>query len=378
MSAWLVALLLGSMLQAEPAPAGKVDAGKTFWQGQMCAFCHGPQGEGGWGPDLAGRALTIPQFSRALRQPWGLMPAYAESQVSDQSIADLQAYLTSLPRVAKPAPPRWRDPPPDAPAGQRIQSTFGCGQCHGPEMLVPRAWLLANDRPGARSDEEFGVSKDAGFPYFAKMVYDHSEKYPKGTMGNFSRDRLPEVLLREVYRFMLDAGLRVRIEAALAVGAPQGPNTTYTLTVANAGRARGPAVEDVTIAVRVPQGATVVSATGTGYKGVRPFAQLGLLPALAVAPGAFTLDIPERPKPDLTGDVAVWQVPRIAAAETQTYSVILSGAGPTADVLRAFEGSTVYWDKPGARLSATQLSYRDLRRPDKGDHVRITPPTLPR
>jgi mono/diheme cytochrome c family protein len=228
------------MLQAEQAPSGKADAGKVFWQGQMCNFCHGTAGEGGWGPDLAGRALTLAQFKRAIRQPWGLMPSYTESQVSDQSIADLHAFLTALPRVATPGPPRWRHPPPDAPAGQRIQSAFGCGQCHGPEMAVPRAWLLAADRPGGVPDEKFGVSKDAGFLYFAKMVYQHSEKYPTGTMGNFSKELLPEVLLREVYKFMLDAGLRVRMEAALAAGVPQGANTLYTLTVANVGRAGSP------------------------------------------------------------------------------------------------------------------------------------------
>ncbi len=379
MSTWLVALLLlVPMLQAEPVPAGKADAGKVFWQGQMCSFCHGTAGEGGWGPDLAGRALSVAQFKRALREPWGLMPAYTDTQVSDQSIADLHAFLTGLPRVEKLAPPRWRHPPPGAPEGQRLQSAYGCGQCHGPEMLVPRAWLLANDRPGGVPDAEFGVSKDAGFSYFAKMVYDHSEKYPKGTMGSFSRDRLPEVLLREIYRFMLDAGLRVRMEAALAVGTQQGANTTYTLTVANVGRPKGPTVEDLTIFVRVPPGTTVVSATGTGYKGVRPLAQLGLTPALQAAPGAFTSEIPERPKPDLGGDVAVWQVPRIVAEEKQIYTVTLSGAGPTPAVLQAFEGSTVYWDKPGTRLSPTQLVYRDLRRPDKGDHLRITLPPPPK
>ena len=74
---------------------------------------------------------------------------------------------------------------------------------HGPEVAVPRAWLLAADRPGAVPDTEFGVSKDAGFPYFVKMTYQHSEKYPTGTMGNFSRDLLPGVLMMEIYRFML-------------------------------------------------------------------------------------------------------------------------------------------------------------------------------
>lgn len=379
MSRWFVALSLALILWPEQIQAQNADAGKTFWQSQMCGFCHGAAGEGGWGPDLAGRALTLPQFARAIREPWGLMPAYTRSQVSDQSIADLHAFLSGLPAVAQPGAPRWRHPPAGAPEGQRLQSAFGCGQCHGPEMAVPRAWLLADDRPGGVPDAEFGVSKDAGFPYFAKMVYQHSEKYPKGTMGNFSRDRLPEVLLREIYRFMLDAGLRIRMEAALAAGRPQGANTTYTLSVTNLGRAKGPAAENMTIFIRVPRGTTVSSATGAGYKGVRPLAQLGLTPAVTAAPGAFGSGIPERPKPDLAGDVAVWEVPRIAAAEKQTYTLTLSGQGPPAEVLRGFAGSTVHWAKPGVRMSSPQLVFRDLRLPDKGDHAAVSlPPPPPR
>jgi len=211
------------------------------------------------------------------------------------------------------------------------------------------------------------------------MVYQHSEKYPTGTMGNFSRELLPEVLLREVYKFMLDAGLRVRMEAALAAGIQEGANTAYTLTVANVGRAKiGPTAEDVTIFIRIPPGATVISAAGAGYKGVRPLAQLGLSPALALAPGAFTAEIPQRPKPDLSGDVAVWEVPRIAAAEKREYTVTLAGATPSAAVFQGFGGSTVHWAKPGTRMGASQLAYRDLRIPDKGDHLRIALPPPPK
>lgn len=379
MSTWLIALLVVPMLQAEKAPTGKADAGKAYWQEQMCQFCHGTAGEGGWGPDLAGRALSLAQFKRAIREPWGLMPAFTETQVNDQAIADLHAFLTGLPQAAKPGPPRWRHPPSGAPEGQRLQSAFGCSQCHGPEMAVPRAWFLADDRQGAVPDAEFGVSKDTGFPYFARMVYQHSEKYPTGTMGNFSRDLLPEVLLREIYRFMLDAGLRVRMEAALTAGIQQGSHTTYTLNVANRGRVKsGPAVEEVTIFIRIPPGTTVVSSTGAGYKGVRPLEKLGLAPALAAAPGAFGSEIPQRPKPDLAGDVAVWEVPRIAAAEKRTYTLTLSGPGPTADVLRGFAGSTVSWGKPGIRMGPSQVAFRDLRLPDKGDHLRVALPPPPK
>jgi hypothetical protein len=30
----------GFLLGAEPAPVGKAEAGKTFWQAQMCQYCH--------------------------------------------------------------------------------------------------------------------------------------------------------------------------------------------------------------------------------------------------------------------------------------------------------------------------------------------------
>jgi hypothetical protein len=34
-------------------------------------------------------------------------------------------------------------------------------------------------------------------------------------MGNFSEDRLPEMVLRVIYQFMLDAGFRAPINASL-------------------------------------------------------------------------------------------------------------------------------------------------------------------
>src|ERR1700733_14867288 len=83
-----ITLAVPAFLPAAPAPVGKADAGKVFWQAQMCQYCHGVDGEGAWGPDLAGRGLSEAQIKHSLRQPYGLMPAYAETQVSDQAVAD--------------------------------------------------------------------------------------------------------------------------------------------------------------------------------------------------------------------------------------------------------------------------------------------------
>ncbi len=362
------------VLHAAPTPVGKAEAGKAFWQAQMCQYCHGVQAEGAWGPDLAARGLSEAQIKHALRQPYGLMPAYVETQVSEQTIADLQAFFSTLPKAEQFGPWRWQSPPASAPEGQRLQSAFGCGQCHEPELAIPRRWLG-------------GVGKDADFAYFSKQIYQHTVKYPQGRMGNFSEDRLPKMVLRVIYQFMLDAGFRAPINASLKVGAREDMNTTYALTVFNDGVAqRGLDAEDVTIFLKIPSGTKFVSETGAGFKGVLPLAQLGIAPSIANTPGRFDPapipKLPERPKPDFSGEVAVWKVPRIAAAETQTYTLTLlgptaemyriPGPGPTGQVFKGFEGSTVYWAKPGVRMGPPQLVYRDLRLPEKGDQVAVT------
>ena len=362
------------ILRAAPAPVGNANDGKAFWQAQMCQYCHGVQAEGAWGPDLAGRGISEAQMLRSLRQPYGLMPAYTETQVSEQTIANLLAYFSTLPRAEQFGPWRWQSPPADAPEGQRLQSAFGCGQCHEPELAIPRRWVG-------------GETKTADFDYFSKQIYEHTEKYPQGRMGNYSRERLPEMVLRVIYQFMLDVGLRAPINASLKAGPSEGANTTYTLNLFNDGVAeKGIDAEEVTIFLKIPPGAKFVGATGAGFAGVRPLAQLGIDPSIANTPGRFDPShnpkLPQRTKPDLSGDVAVWKVPRIAAAEKQTYTLTLSGPapeiytipgpGPTGQAFKGFEGSTVYWAKPGVRMGPPQLMYRDLRLPDKGDQVAVT------
>ena len=72
----LVALLLLPLAQG-PA-GGAAQPGKVMWEAfeNDCKLCHGVHGEGGLGPDLAGHSLTQAQFLRAVRKPWGVMPAF--------------------------------------------------------------------------------------------------------------------------------------------------------------------------------------------------------------------------------------------------------------------------------------------------------------
>src|SRR5215468_11755062 len=143
--------------------AGSAAAGKAYWEraaprATACRNCHGDAGEGAFGPDLAGRGLNAAQVARAVHQPWGIMPAFVESQLSDQDAADLAAYFASLPKVAEPG--KWRfEVPAGAPPGQANLINVGCAQCHGPTFNGPRNNIGAIDMD---------------FDYFANLVYNHT------------------------------------------------------------------------------------------------------------------------------------------------------------------------------------------------------------
>src|SRR6202049_172767 len=99
--------------------------------------CRGIHADGGFGPDLAGRGLSAAQVLRAVRRPWGVMPAFVESQISNQEAANLAAYFATLPKVDEPDD--WNvEVPAGAPPGQVTMITMGCGQCHGATFNGPR------------------------------------------------------------------------------------------------------------------------------------------------------------------------------------------------------------------------------------------------
>lgn len=321
MSTLLVALLLLPLAQGgTAAPAGDPQAGKTLWEGPatQCRNCHGAKGEGAFGPDLAGRRLTVAQFTQAVRKPWGIMPAFVESQVSDREIANLIAYFDSLPSATQPGPWRFQVPA-GAPHGQEVGlATVGCLQCHGVTMNGPR--------------QDMGAIA-ADFEWFKGMVYDHTTMMPQQwkllgepgavrvRMGNYSRSRVPESLLQEIFTFARDLGFRVPVTGQLSAGAGGAAGVTYTLNVENIGlRGKGLTAEGLTIALVVPAGSNVVSTTGAGYQGVR---------------------LDEQAK----ANVAVWQLPRLAPKDHQTYTLTLSRAGTAADNVRG----TIRWTKPAVK-----------------------------
>ena len=88
--------------QAQAAPVGNRDTGKRLYEKNTCFFCHGTAGQGSVdGARLALVARNLQSFTRYVRQPTGRMPAFTDKILSDQELADIFAYVRSLP-AAKP------------------------------------------------------------------------------------------------------------------------------------------------------------------------------------------------------------------------------------------------------------------------------------
>jgi mono/diheme cytochrome c family protein len=86
---------------AQDAPKGDAANGKRIYLADGCYFCHGRVGQGGAyngpAPVLAKTEMPFDGFKGQLRQPAQDMPAYSDAVMSDQQIADIYAFVQSLP-----------------------------------------------------------------------------------------------------------------------------------------------------------------------------------------------------------------------------------------------------------------------------------------
>lgn len=105
-AAALVALSSGAVAYAaDTAASGNAATGKHLYVADGCYQCHGYVGQGGSaGPHIARTALPFEGFVAQLRDPANEMPPYEAAVLSDKQVADIYAYLKSL-----PAPPKAND-----------------------------------------------------------------------------------------------------------------------------------------------------------------------------------------------------------------------------------------------------------------------------
>ena len=80
------------------APAGNAENGKRVFTGYYCYACHGTAGQGGSaGARIAPRPIAFAAFLRYVRKPTGQMPPYTSKVISEQDLADIYAFLRSVP-----------------------------------------------------------------------------------------------------------------------------------------------------------------------------------------------------------------------------------------------------------------------------------------
>jgi mono/diheme cytochrome c family protein len=92
------------LLSQDAAPVNK---GKTLFSKYGCYECHGTQGQGTTaGARLAPKPIALAALIAYVRRPAGQMPPYTAKVVADADLADIRAYLASIPEppAAKSVP----------------------------------------------------------------------------------------------------------------------------------------------------------------------------------------------------------------------------------------------------------------------------------
>ena len=95
----LAAAALVSALTAANANAASADHGKEVFVQKGCWECHGTQGQGAvTGPRLAPDPIPLEAITNFVRNSTGPMPPYRKEILSDADLADIFAYLQSIPQ----------------------------------------------------------------------------------------------------------------------------------------------------------------------------------------------------------------------------------------------------------------------------------------
>ena len=106
MKRYVLALSLGAglFLPAGAQDGGNADNGKKLFFKNGCYECHGTLGQGGTGPRLAPKPLSATALAAYVRKPGGGMPPYSAKVMSDAEVADIRAYLATIPEPPKDIP----------------------------------------------------------------------------------------------------------------------------------------------------------------------------------------------------------------------------------------------------------------------------------
>jgi mono/diheme cytochrome c family protein len=100
LAALAAGLIIGG-LPFDAASAASAEKGKAAFMKYGCWGCHGSVGQGGvTGPKLAPDPMPAEAFTAYVRTTNRAMPPYRETVLPNEDLADIYAYLQSVPKPA--------------------------------------------------------------------------------------------------------------------------------------------------------------------------------------------------------------------------------------------------------------------------------------
>jgi len=93
-----LAALAAGLVLGQAAMAASAEKGKVEFMKHGCWQCHGELGQGGVGPKLAPDPIPFDTLSTFVRTTDGNMPPFREPILSNEDLADIYAYLQSIPK----------------------------------------------------------------------------------------------------------------------------------------------------------------------------------------------------------------------------------------------------------------------------------------
>lgn len=202
-AALMVAGALALIPDADTQARGDAQNGKKVFEKLGCFRCHGSAGEGmsqtgkqAGSPKIAATKLSLRDFLQSVRKPRGQMPPFLATQVSDEELSDVYAFLESAasqPRLALPSSASSKD-------GEHLYTAFGCYECHGYQ---------------GQGSVQTGGSRigPPQIPYSGFVAY---IRQPAGEMPPYTSKALSDAQLADIYVF-----LQSRPQAAPSKSIPQ-------------------------------------------------------------------------------------------------------------------------------------------------------------
>lgn len=188
-AALMVAGALALIPDANTQVRGDAQNGKKVFEKLGCFRCHGSAGEGmsqtgkqAGSAKIAATKLSLRDFLQSVRKPRGQMPPFLATQVSDEELSDVYAFLESAasqPRLALPSSASSTD-------GEHLYTAFGCYECHGYQ---------------GQGSVQTGGSRigPPQIPYSGFVAY---IRQPAGEMPPYTSKALSDAQVADIYVFL--------------------------------------------------------------------------------------------------------------------------------------------------------------------------------